>query len=455
MEERKKRVYKNSFSRFFGRIKERFDLQEDNATQEEVVANITKSVEFRGSNLWVLIFAILIACLGLNINSTAVLIGAMLISPLMGPILGLGVSLGINDSQLLKKSLRNFMWMVVIGIITSTVYFYLSPYSKAQSELLARTSPTIYDVLVAFIGGLAGILAQTRKDRTSTVISGVAIATTLMPPLCTIGFGIATLELKYIVGALYLFLINAVFIALSAYLMVVFLKYEKKKGLDKVANKRIQRYMVVFATIIIIPSAFITFNLLRQTSFEANADKFVNSTFQFNKTMIVDYQKKFRYEGSKNLIEIRLVGETLSENVIDNARAQMEEFGLINTELVVKQTDQYDQRLDFSKLQKGYAEIIDEKNRTIASLEERLAAMTVIDMIPVEDIVKELPYVVSNVMSVSLSKHISYKTDGVPQKTSVVCIVTPIDPYDALDVEKIRMWLESRLKTNNVRIIVE
>ena len=173
------------FRRF---VRGRFDLSEDKASESEVIENIRKGIEFKGTNLWVLVFATFIASLGLNVNSTAVIIGAMLISPLMGPIMGIGLSVGINDFELMKRSLRNFGFMVLVSIATSTFYFVISPLSNAQSELLARTVPTTYDVLIALFGGLAGIVAQSRKDRTSTVIPGVAIATALMPPLCTAGF---------------------------------------------------------------------------------------------------------------------------------------------------------------------------------------------------------------------------------------------------------------------------
>lgn len=180
---------KRSFSAWLGEMREflrgRFSLDEDKAQRDEVVASISKGVVFRGVNLWVLIFATMIASLGLNVNSAAVIIGAMLISPIMGPIMGIGLSLGINDFELLKKSLRNYALMFVVAIVTSTVYFLVSPLSSNSSELLARTVPTTYDVLIALFGGLAGIVAQTRQDRTSTVIPGVAIATALIPPLCT------------------------------------------------------------------------------------------------------------------------------------------------------------------------------------------------------------------------------------------------------------------------------
>ena len=176
-------------------LRDRFDLGEDSALQDEVVDNICRGVDFRGTNLWVLIFATFVASLGLNVNSTAVIIGAMLISPLMGPIMGMGLSVGINDFDLLKRSVRNFGFMVLVSILTSTLYFVVSPLSGAQSELLARTVPTTYDVLIAFFGGLAGIVAQSRRDRTSTVIPGVAIATALMPPLCTAGYGLSQAKL--------------------------------------------------------------------------------------------------------------------------------------------------------------------------------------------------------------------------------------------------------------------
>lgn len=223
---------KRSFSAWLGELREfmkgRFSLDEDKAQRDEVVASVSKGVEFRGVNLWVLIFATMIASLGLNVNSAAVIIGAMLISPIMGPIMGVGLALGINDFELLKKSLRNLALMFIVAIITSTVYFFISPLSSNSSELLARTVPTTYDVLIALFGGLAGIVAQTRQDRTSTVIPGVAIATALIPPLCTAGFGLATGQFRFFIGAFYLFFINSVFIALATYAMVRFLQYEKK-----------------------------------------------------------------------------------------------------------------------------------------------------------------------------------------------------------------------------------
>lgn len=452
---RRKRAYKTAMGRFIGSVRDRFDLGEDNATQEEVESSINKGVEFRGTNLWVLICATFIASLGLNVNSTAVIIGAMLISPLMGPIMGIGLSVGINDFQLLKKSLRNFLWMFVVSIITSTVFFLISPYNSAQSELLARTSPTTYDVLIAFFGGLAGMLAQTRRDRTGTVISGVAIATALMPPLCTVGFGIASGEIIYILGALYLFIINTVFIAVASYLMVIFLKYEKKTALDEATSKRMRRYVILFAVVILVPSMILTVNILRKTQFEANVDKYVTNVFQFNKTMLVDYDVRYRYEGRKSAVEVRLVGEPLSRNVIENASAQMGYYGLENTELIVRQADE-NERIDFSKIQRSYAEIIDEKNRTIAELEERLSAVQPADHIAVADIARELEHIAPRAGRVSMAKHVFYDRQGTATDTAVVVTLRPDSlTGSTADRDRIREWLRVRLKTDHIVIYVE
>lgn len=220
-------------------FKDIFTLEEDKVNEEEVVESIIKGVEFRGTNLWILIFSILIASIGLNVNSTAVIIGAMLISPLMGPIMGVGLGIGINDFELIKKSLKNLFIAVVISIFVSTFYFYITPLKDAQSEILARTTPAIWDVFIAFFGGLAGIVAGSRKDK-SNVIPGVAIATALMPPLCTASYGIANLNLTYFAGAFYLFFINSVFISFATFLIVRVLKFKKKVFLNIQAEKKVK-----------------------------------------------------------------------------------------------------------------------------------------------------------------------------------------------------------------------
>ena len=212
--------------------------------------------------------------------------------------MGIGLSVGINDFELMKRSLRNFGFMVLVSIATSTFYFVISPLSNAQSELLARTVPTTYDVLIALFGGLAGIVAQSRKDRTSTVIPGVAIATALMPPLCTAGFGLATLQFKYFIGAFYLFFINTVFIAIATYMVVRFLKYEKHSFLDSKKERKVRRSMVLIVLVTLIPSVVIGYRIVKRSVFEANADRYVATVMKFPQAQVVDYSRMLRADGS-------------------------------------------------------------------------------------------------------------------------------------------------------------
>ncbi|MDA7837023.1 TIGR00341 family protein [Salibacteraceae bacterium] len=244
-------------------LRHRLSLEDDNADPADTIEYIKKGVEFKGTNIWILIFAILIASIGLNMNSAAVIIGAMLISPLMGPIMGLGMGVGTNDFALIKKAAKNLGIMVGISVITSTIYFFLTPLSDAQSELLARTTPTIWDVMIALFGGLAGIVAGSRREK-SNAIPGVAIATALMPPLCTAGYGIATGNLAYFAGAFYLFTINSVFISLSTIIIVRFLRYPTKSFVDTIREKRVKRWIAIIVVLVTLPSFWIAFNLVKK-----------------------------------------------------------------------------------------------------------------------------------------------------------------------------------------------
>ena len=221
-----------------------FDLRTDKMSEAKAIANIKADAAFRGANLWVLIFAIFVASLGLNVNSTAVIIGAMLISPLMGPIVGMGLSLGINDLDLLKSSAKNFAVATAVSVLTATVYFLLSPYKEVQSELLARTSPTLYDVMIAFFGGAAGIVAIATGGK-GNIIPGVAIATALMPPLCTAGYGLATGQWLFFLGAFYLFFINTVFISLATYLGVRFMGFKLHQEVSPERTQKAQRVVMI------------------------------------------------------------------------------------------------------------------------------------------------------------------------------------------------------------------
>lgn len=328
---------------FFARI---FDVRQEKEDEQETIDSIKKGVEFKGTNLWVLIFATFIASLGLNTNSTAVIIGAMLISPLMGPIMGFGLGLGISDFELIKRSFRNFAIATVFSVITSSIYFLISPISEAQSELLARTQPTLYDVLIAFFGGLAGIVASSTKSK-GNVIPGVAIATALMPPLCTAGFGLATGNLYYFFGAFYLFFINSVFISLATYLVVRVLKYPKKVFLDKDHEKRVTRYVGIIVIFTIVPSLFLSYCLVKTTYFNQQVLNYVNTELAFPNTQILS--KTITNTSDKKEIKVVLIGDNVSDSTIESARNRLPNYGLKDVSLVVQQGFS-EQETDINKL---------------------------------------------------------------------------------------------------------
>ena len=256
-------------------LKEYLDLRKDKDNELATVDSIRKGVEFKGANLWILIFAIFMASLGLNVNSTAVIIGAMLISPLMGPIMGVGLSVGLNDFELMKRSLKSFLITTLFSVTTATVFFLVSPVAEGQSELLARTSPTIYDVFIALMGGLAGVVALSTKEK-GNVIPGVAIATALMPPLCTAGYGLATGNLIYFLGAFYLYFINSVFISLATFIGVRVMHFQRKEFVDKNREKKVRKYIVLIAVLTMCPAVYLTVGIIQDTFFESAANRFVN-----------------------------------------------------------------------------------------------------------------------------------------------------------------------------------
>ena len=436
------------------RVLERFALGADAATQEEVNSNIQKGIMIRGTNLWVLIFAIFIASLGLNTNSTAVIIGAMLISPLMGPIIGMGYSMGVYDFALLKESLRNFLIMIVVSLVTSAIFFTLPLISSTQSELLARTQPTTYDILIALFGGLAGMVAQTRKDRTGTVIPGVAIATALMPPLCTVGYGLATFQFRFMLGALYLFTINSIFIALASFIVTRVMKFKMIGELEPLKLKQLKRAMVAVIILVTLPSILIAISIIQRSAFEANCRQFVDEAFNFDNTFVVESSTQYNPGRKKqSVIEVRLLGEPLSENVINNIRAQMSGvYHLPKADLVVRQSNQEDGGIAISALQSNYTEMLNEKNRQISRLQERLSSIRMADTLAVGSMTRELGIFVPELNDMSLSRHVSYDIEGSPTDTVYICILSFQEGSEP-DIDLIRHWLTNRTGTSNIRIL--
>ncbi|MDE6482365.1 MAG: TIGR00341 family protein [Rikenellaceae bacterium] len=445
-----------NYGKISGFLKARFDLHKDKAEQDEVVDNVRKGVEFSGTNLWVLIFAIIIASVGLNVNSAAVIIGAMLISPLMGPIMGIGLSLGINDFELLKVSFRNFVFSVVVSLVVSTVYFILSPLSTAQSEILARTSPTVWDVLVATAGGLAGIVAQSRKDRTSTVIPGVAIATALMPPLCTAGYGLASLNIYYFFGALYLFLINAVFISLSTFVIIRAMKYKKVEGVDARNEWRIRRIMVLTVVAMIVPSVFLGYKIARSSIFEAEMKNFVESSFNFDRSMVVRYDA--RYDSDTSRLEVVMMGEPLTDQTIASLQGLLDarEPG---TRLTIRQQDNGD-RVDNSSIDKLYAmsaTMLSDKDKRISELEKMLDGLEQ-RRLPINSLKNIVSTLDSTKTEIALAKVPLSTESGESADSIVICYISSENGEELkLSREQtsfVREWLRKATSTERVEIII-
>ena len=447
------------FSAFREFLKDRFNLEEDKANENEIIDSIKKGVEFRGINLWVLIFAIFIASIGLNVNSTAVIIGAMLISPLMGPIMGIGLGIGINDFDLIKKAYKNLAIATVIGVSTSAVYFLISPISDAQSELLARTTPTIWDVMIALFGGLAGIVATTRKS-ISNVIPGVAIATALMPPLCTAGFGLATGNFSFFFGAFYLYFINSVFISLSSFIIVRFLKFQKKTLLDSSRERRVRRYILIVVTITVIPSIVMAYNIVTKSFVDKKIQQFVNNELTFDNAQLIS--KNLKRVGDKNVLEVFILGEIISNDIISQAEKKLKNYGLTDIELKVKQGVGDNIKQDMSSLRVGVIEdlyrknedIIKNKDKKISLIENEVNRLKS-ESFPVQDISNEVKALNKNLIEFTISKNIY--TDFAKQKTDTLAFAYARFKKrpTSSELKSLKEWLSVRTKNDNIKLITQ
>lgn len=328
-----KNVKRNTYS-FKRLLHAAFNLSADQAEYDEISERIESGVVLRGTNMCILILAIFIASVGLNMNSTAVIIGAMLVSPLMGPIMGIGFSIAIYDTNLLKRSATILLFEVIVALATSTVYFTLTPITTASAELLARTSPTAWDVIIAVCGGLAGMIGTTRKEK-SNILPGVAIATALMPPLCTAGYGLAMQNLRYFAGAMYLFCINGVFIAISTMLITVFLRLPSKNTANEETKKQITKRVILVAVVAIVPSVFLGADIVRDSVFESNVNSFVEREFRFDNTQVV----KYNVDDEKKELKVAVIGTTLNADTIADLNKSMKDYHIESLTLRIQQTE--------------------------------------------------------------------------------------------------------------------
>lgn len=433
---------------FIRKIWDYFHLGGDLDDFDKIHESITKDIVFKGTNLWILMFAIVVASVGLNMNSTAVIIGAMLISPLMGPINGMGYSIATYNFPLFRRSIKNFSFAVVTSLVASTLYFALSPISTAHSELLARTSPSIYDVLIALFGGLAGIVAISSKLK-GNVIPGVAIATALMPPLCTAGYGLATAQFSFFLGAFYLFTINTVFIALSSVAVSQILKFPIRTIVEESQKKKVNRWISVVIVLILIPSIYFGYNLVQKETFLENAKKYVANV------SVEEGNYLLKHEINPEVKTIKLVygGSTMSEEQKKRIQEKSANFSLGKAKITFEQglaIDVSDSKvLEMENLRAEINRLnilIQEKDAYIDSLNrERVLG---------QHILSEIRTIYPQIAGGSFAETYVF-SEGEPEGREIVLLFLKYANLSNEDKEKINNWLKIRFMGKNVEVIFE
>lgn len=426
-------------------IIDHFRLNEEKEEYEKVIATIDAGVTFKGTNLWVLVFAIFIASLGLNVNSTAVIIGAMLVSPLMGPIMGLGMGMAINDLSLLKKALYNYLFAGAVGLATSTLYFFISPINDAHSEILARTSPTIYDVLIAFFGGLAGILATSSRQK-GNVLPGVAIATALMPPLCTAGYGIATLQFSFFFGAFYLFIINTVFIALATLITARLLKFPFKHLPQKQDEIKAKRVVWVITLITVLPSIYLGYDIVLQNKFIERANKFIENEAVFPN----DYLLKRNIDTKHHTITLIYGGQYIEAAQINLLKSKLPNYNIDTSALKIQQGFAYLQDNNVDELENQ--KLLKERENQMQLLLLKKDSLTNQRKLS-EQIFKEVKSQYPIIQSVILQP-VTIVSDSL-QTTIWLAIVKSYGEIDEKEKNKIQNWMLVRLNITTIKVLFE
>lgn len=459
----------NSFTAFFvnfyALLTDILDIR-SGSNVEKTNEAILDDIEFRGANVWALIASIIIASIGLNINSTAVVIGAMLISPLMGPIIGAGWSVAVNDLGSLKKSVKNFLVMVIISIITSTIYFMISPLSSPSAELIGRTSPTILDLFIAFFGGVAGIVSMSKTGKVN-VILGVAIATALIPPLCTAGYGLAGGRMDFFVGASYLFLINSVFIALASFIMIRYLRFPLKTYLDPKRDKKVKRMLFYFGILVMIPSVYTFYNSIMLFRFDSEAERFVKTEINHSGSKVL---KMETFTGdSVNVIELYMMGAGIDSLTLTRWNKKLDNYKLENTILHVFQDSDISSG-DLSgdlehivragiveDLYRKNQEELETKDQQIRFLERTIAGFRS-QALPIVDIGPEAKSIVPLIDKIALGESYTVNNTG-KVDTLYSIMVTWKDEKKirkkekAEAKEKLGRWISVRLKKDTVLVL--
>ena len=440
----------NIFKRLTEIIREvvNIDTHIDTDSAERSIRN---NIEFKGPNAWILAVAIIIASVGLNVNSTPVIIGAMLISPLMGPIFGLGLGLGINDISLLKQAGKNLLIMVSISLVVSFIYFLITPLSLSNpTELLARTRPTIFDVLIALFGGVAGIFEQCRKEK-GTVFSGVAIATALMPPLCTAGYGLASGNFGSFLGAIYLFCINCLFITMATYFLVKYFKFKTIEYDDQGFGLKIQRITTLVIVIFLIPSIWSAVVLVKQNNFDKRAVAFVEAHRSIGNSFIYDYQID-RQDGS--VLKVFMTGETLSESSRNNLYTYAQELGLKEEQVVVKEYITRNSQ-DNDEIFKGIYEKLDSKigkyESTIEQLNRELQAAKK-EELPYLQIASEISAAYPEIKQISMGQGARVQIDSLKATPCLVVKVQTDSLMSSSSLEQFKSWLQIRLQITELEV---
>lgn len=417
------------------------NLKEGEQERKIVLEDVYNNISFRGANLWILACAILIASIGLNVNSTAVIIGAMLISPLMGPIVGAGFSLAIYDFSLFKKSGKNLLIATIVSLLVSFIYFFISPFKDAQSEILARTTPTIYDVMIAFFGGVVGAISITRKEK-GNPIPGVAIATALMPPLCTAGYGLATANFSFFAGAMYLYTINCVFIAISTFIIAKLLKYTPHNLKDKKTDDKVKYIIFTITLLMIIPSSYLAYSLFNEKKFQNTAENFINKKFVDEGYALI--YKKLNYQQSPKTIELAFLHKKFDSLEIKRLNKDLQDFGLSNTHLIIKQGSS-DLKAEILSQINNNNNSISEKDITISKLRTELKKYTMNE----DNLHQEIKVLYPEIKEIYFGR-LNDATSKDSIKTVPVVIYTA---ESQVNEENITNWLKVKLDEPNVKVM--